>query len=78
MTKQEFIAEAKRRGKSYEETRIKFVELDSAGAFTDSIKPQTTEGPQAAVEPEGPKVWTEAGGTLPNIKTLGKHYREAW
>ena len=36
MTEQEFIAEAKRRGKSREETLAKFNELKAAGAFSSS------------------------------------------
>jgi len=47
MTRQEFIAEAKRRGKSKEETRAKYDELDASGAFDDSPAPAPTPSPAA-------------------------------
>lgn len=52
MTEQEFIAEAKRRGKSREETLRKFRELKAAGAFSSS--PMPAPQPEAPAAPSNP------------------------
>ncbi len=51
MTRQEFIDEAKRRGKNKEEIRAKFEQLDSSGAFDDSPTTEPAE-PQATTVPQ--------------------------
>lgn len=59
MTEQEFIAEAKRKGKSKEETRVKFNALKESGAFTNSPfspskEPSVSEdSPASTPEKEG-------------------------
>jgi hypothetical protein len=52
VTEKEFIAEAKRRGKSREETLRKFRELKAAGAFSDSSQPAS----RAPADPDIPAV----------------------
>jgi hypothetical protein len=55
MTRQEFIAEAKRRGKSKEETRAKYDELDASGAFDDSTNKSPASPAQPSAAPAAPE-----------------------
>lgn len=69
MTRQQFIEEAKRRGKSKEETRAKFEALEASGAFDDNTSqpepqskgfiPQQVDYLKSIVSPLSPKNMSE-------------------
>jgi hypothetical protein len=77
MTRQEFIDEAKRQGKSKEETFAKFQEIDAAGRFDDSKQSQQQDetlagkinARNAAIE-QGPTLLGQATQDLTGNKTI--------